>query len=70
MKKIDYPIFFAVNQKPVKNNSGEYKYIKGPNGEYLLDKYGHPKVDHDLDEVVESFVEFAKKEDFDFWREI
>jgi len=26
MKEIDYPIFFAVNQKPLKDNKGEYRY--------------------------------------------
>ena len=68
IKKMDYPIFFAVNQKPVKDNSGEYRYKKGPNGEPLLDNYGHPEIDHDLDEIAETFVKFAKEQAFDFWR--
>ena len=68
LKETDYPIFFAVNEKPVKDNSGEYNYKRGPNGEPLLDEYGHPVIDHDLDEIAEAFVTFAKKQGFDFWR--
>jgi len=68
LKKLDYPIFFAVNQKPVKDNSGEYRYKRGPNGEPLMDKYGHAEIDHDLDEIAEVFVKFAREQGFDFWR--
>jgi len=71
LKEIDYPIFFAVNQKPVKNNSGEYRYKKEPNGDFLIDeRTGHPIIDHDLDEIAEVFVKFAKKQGFDFWKEV
>jgi type I restriction enzyme M protein len=70
LKEIDYPIFFAVNQKPVKNNKGEYRYRKRPNGELLIDeKTGHPIIDHDLDEIAEAFVKFAKEQKLDFWKE-
>lgn len=69
LKEIDYPIFFAVNQKPVKDNSGEYRYEKAPNGEFLIDEYGHPVIDHDLNEIAEAFAKFAKEQGFDFWRE-
>jgi type I restriction enzyme M protein len=70
LKEIDYPIFFAVNQKPVKNNKGEYRYKKRPNGELLIDeKTGHPIIDHDLDEIAEAFVKFAKEQKLDFWKE-
>ena len=27
IKEMDYPIFMAVNQKPVKDNSGNYRYF-------------------------------------------
>lgn len=67
--EMDYPIFFAVNEKPVKDNSGEYRYKRGPNGEPLVGKDEHPEIDHDLDEVAEAFVKFAKEHGFDFWRE-
>jgi len=69
LKGIDYPIFFAVNEKPVKDNSGEYRYKKSPNGEPILDKHGQLVIDHDLDEIAEAFVKFAKEQGFDFWRE-
>lgn len=68
LKEIDYPIFFAVNQKPVKDNSGEYRYKKGANGKPLLDEHGYPVIDHDLDDIAEAFVKFAKEQGFDFWR--
>jgi type I restriction enzyme M protein len=68
IKEMDYPIFFAVNQKPLKDNKGEYRHKRGPTGEFLLDEHGHPIIDHDLDEIAEAFVKFAKEQDFDFWR--
>jgi len=67
LNEIDYPIFFAVNQKPVKNNRGEYRYLRGPNGEFLMDEMEHLIIDHDLDEIADSFVKFARNQDFDFW---
>ena len=67
LKEIDYPIFFAVNQKPVKDNSGEYRYKKGPNGEPLMDEHGHHVIDHDLDGIADAFVKFAKEHHLEFW---
>jgi len=75
MQEIDYPIFFAVNEKPVKDESGEYRYKKHPDGSFVLDEYGHPVIDHDLDEIADAFIEFAKQQlakgdnHFDFWQE-
>jgi type I restriction enzyme M protein len=69
IQKMDYPIFFAVNQKPLKDNTGEYRYKKGPNGELLVDEHGHPLIDHDLDGIAEAFIKFAKKQGFYFWRD-
>lgn len=69
MKEIDYPIFMAVNKKPVKDNRGEYRYKKNPDGSFVLDDHGHPVIDHDLDEIAEAFIKFAKEQNFDFWRE-
>ena len=69
VQEIDYPIFFAVNQKPVKDNSGEYRYRKGTKGEFLLDRNEHPLIDHDLDDIAETFVKFADEQSFDFWKE-
>jgi len=74
MKEVDYPIFLAVNEKPVKDESGEYRYKKNPDGSFVLDKHGHPVNDHDLDEIAETFIKFAKEQlakgdnHFDFWR--
>jgi len=68
LTEMDYPIFFAVNQEPVKDNSGEYRYKRGLNGEPLLDEHGHAVIDHDLDEIAEAFIKFAKEHDYDFWR--
>jgi type I restriction enzyme M protein len=67
LKEINYPIFFAVNQKPVKDNSGEYRYRRGTNGEPLIE-HGQPVIDHDLVEIAEAFVKFAREQGFDFWR--
>lgn len=69
LTEIDYPMFFAVNQKPVKNNSGEYRYERDSSGEPLMDRYEHPVIDHDLDEIAEAFVKFAKEHNYDFWRD-
>ncbi len=74
MKEIDYPIFFAVNEKPVKDESGEYIYKKNPDGSFVLDEHGHPVIDHDLEEIADAFINFAKEQlakgdsAFDFWR--
>jgi len=73
MKEMDYPIFFAVNEKPIKDESGEYRYKKNPYGSFVLDEHGHPVIDHDLDEIAEAFIKFAKEQlekgdkHFDFW---
>jgi len=68
MQEVDYPIFFAVNEKPVKDESGEYRYKKAPNGDLEMDEHGHPVIDHDLNEIAEAFIKFAKEQGFDFWR--
>lgn len=48
----DYPIFMAVNEKPLKDNSGNY----------ITDSK------NDLDEIAEGFKKFAKEQNLDFWR--
>jgi len=68
IKESDYPIFFAVNQKSLKNHKGEDRYKRGLKGGLLLDKHRHPIIDHDLDEIAEAFVKFAKEQNFNFWR--
>jgi len=68
IKEMDYPIFFAVNQRPVKDKKGEYRYKKDASGQFILDKHEHPVIDHDLDEIAKAFVKFAIKQGFEFWR--
>jgi type I restriction enzyme M protein len=75
-KKEDYPIFFAVSEKPGKDNSGDYVFVKNGNGQPKLDKNGHMIIDHDLhnhdgelpDGVAEKFIEWAKSENLSFWK--
>ena len=64
----DYPIFMAVNEKPLKDNSGNYIFVKGPDGKPIRDEHGKPVIEHDLDEIAEAFIKFAKGEKLDFWR--
>jgi type I restriction enzyme M protein len=68
-EELDYPIFFAVSEKGGKDNSGDPIYKKDENGELALDHHGHLIVDHDLDEIAQAFIAFAKEQGFDFWVE-
>ena len=70
----DYPIFFATQQKPAKDSSGE-KIIATHDGKPLQDTHGHWIVQHDLynhdgmtdDGIAEAFEEFAKREQLSFF---
>ena len=62
----DYPIFMATSKKSGKNNSGDYVYKKDKDGNLLFDPQGKKYLDHDLDEIAEEFLKFAKKEKFNF----
>lgn len=64
----DYPIFMAVSKKGGKDNSGDYIYKKDQNGNYVHDSRGRKILDHDLDEIADKFIEFAKGQGFNFWR--
>lgn len=64
----DYEIFMAVCEKPGKDNSGNYVYKKDANGRYIEDEEGNRVIDHDLDQIAEEFVKFAKQKGFEFWR--
>ena len=64
----DYPIFMAVSKKGGKDNSGDYVYRKGSDGNYLHDEKGKKLLDHDLNEISDEFIKFAKENKFDFWR--
>jgi len=65
-EELDYPIFFAVSEKSGKDNSGDPIYRKDANGELMLDEHGHLSVEHDLNEIAEAFVAFAKEQSFNF----
>jgi len=67
--KDDYPIFMATSKKSGKDNSGEYVYKKDEKGNVVLDEKGRRILDHDLDDVAEAFVKFAKEQKFSFWKE-
>lgn len=62
----DYPIFMAVSKKAGKDNSGDYVYKKDANGNFVHDGRGRKVLDHDLDEIADAFIDFSKKEKFNF----
>lgn len=64
----NYPIFMAVSKKGGKDNSGNYVFKKDENDQIVADIKGNPAVDHDLNEIADKFIDFAKKEGFEFWR--
>ena len=47
----DYPVFFATSERGGKDNSGDYIFLKGDDGEKLHDLFGHEIVDQDLFDV-------------------
>lgn len=63
----DYPIFMAVSKKAGKDNSGDYVYKKDEKGNLYYDIRHKKVLDHDLDDIAEAFISFAKKEKFSFW---
>jgi len=70
----NYPIFFATQQKPSKDTSGD-KLLAVKDGKILVDSHDHFFVQHDLfnhdgiteDGIAEAFAEFAKKEHLSFF---
>lgn len=72
----DYEIFFATQQLPSKDNSGDKIYVHAQDGGPLRDTHGHFIVQHDLfnhegltkDGIAEAFAEFAKREQLSFFR--
>ena len=62
----DYPIFMAVSKKAGKDNSGDYVYKKDEKGNFIFDSRGHKVLDHDLNEIAEEFIKFAKEQKFSF----
>ncbi len=64
----DYPIFMAVSKKSGKDNSGDYIYKKDADGNIIADRRGGKAIDHDLGEIADKFIDFAKEQGFSFWR--
>lgn len=64
----DYPIFMAVSKKSGKDNSGDYVYKKNEKGDFVYSSSGRKVLDHDLDQIADKFIDFAKKEGFGFWK--
>ena len=58
----------AVSKKSGKDSSGEYVYKKDNKGGFILNEKARKVLDHDLDEVADKFIDFAKKEGFSFWK--
>ncbi len=63
----DYSIFFATSENSGKDSSGDYVHKKDKDGKNIIDKYGRLVIDHDLVEIAEAFVKFAKDERLSFW---
>lgn len=63
----DYPIFMAVSKKSGKDTSGEYVYKKSEKGELVYGINGRKVLDHDLDEIADKFITFAKDQKLNFW---
>ena len=64
--QVDYPIFMAVSKKGGKDNSGDYIYKKDSSGNYVHDAKGRKVLDHDLDEIADGFLKFAKEQKLNF----
>ncbi len=64
----DYPIFMAVSQKSGKDNSGDYVFRKDGKGNPVFNIKNEKLLDHDLDEIADEFIKFAKENKFEFWR--
>lgn len=62
----DYPIFMAVSKKSGKDNSGDYVYKKDADRNFVYDAKGRRVLDHDLDQIAEEFIKFAKEQKFSF----
>lgn len=60
----------AVSKRPGKDNSGEKIYKKDKQGNYVHDEKGRKVLDHDLDEIAEEFIRFAKNQKFSFYNNV
>ena len=56
----------AVSKRAGKDNSGDYLYKKDSTGKFIHDSKFRKVLDHDLDEIADGFLKFAKEQKFDF----
>lgn len=69
----NYDVFMATSQKSGKNNSGQYVFKTDSLGN-LIDEDGapvtesgkSPAINHDLDEIANTFIEWGKDQGFSF----
>ena len=69
----DYPVFMAASQRSGKDNSGAYLF-RHDNERNRIDERGVPAaesdlpaaIDHDLDEIAEAFISWAREQGFSF----
>ncbi|MGC8691300.1 MAG: N-6 DNA methylase [Caldisericum sp.] len=57
----DYPIFFAVSKIPMKDNSGNYVFVKDENGNMAFDEEGNPVFQTDLFDIAEAFIKWGRE---------
>lgn len=62
----DYSIFMAVSKKAGKDNSGDYVYKKDAAGNAVHDSKFRKVLDHDLGDIADGFIKFAKEQRFEF----
>jgi len=65
----DYPIFMGASEKPGKDNSGNYVFKKEADGSYLLVENDKRQIHHDLDDIADAFIQFARGQALDFWKD-
>lgn len=66
----DYPIFFARSDMSGKDNIGNYIYRIGVDNAPVLDSHGHMVVEHDLDDIANAFIKWARKNGLSFQQEL
>lgn len=59
----------ATSQSSGKNSSGDYIYATDEYGNPLEDEDANRLIAHDLGEIADAFVQFAREQCFDFWRD-
>jgi type I restriction enzyme M protein len=69
----DYPIFMATSQRSGKNNSGNYVHSTNQSGDIVgedgrpITETGHsPAIDHDLAEIADAFLPWAREQGMRF----